>query len=102
MNVPLQEKYVVMNPNPSFAFGELPSFADSILYPEKRQHQVPDPTTRATFQGRPGRRADLCEKLQGNIRLEGEYLSEGGMSWRVSNGAAVEGEYPRWGGRPEG
>ena len=71
---------MAMNPNPSLSFGELPSFADSILYPEKRQHQIPDPTTRATFQGRPGPRADPCEKLQGNIRLEGEYT----CTWRVS------------------
>ena len=77
---PLQEQHVAMNPNPSLSFGELPSFADSILYPEKRQHQIPDPTTRATFQGRPGPRADPCEKLQGNIRLEGEYT----CTWRVS------------------
>ena len=85
---------MVMNPNPSFAFGELPSFADSILYPEKRQHQVPDPTTRATFQGRPGRRADLCEKLQGNIRLEGEYLPGSGRTLRVSTRAGVGGPGP--------
>ena len=71
---------MAMNLNPSLSFGELPSFADSILYPEKRQYQIPDPTTRATFQGRPGPRADLCEKLQGNIRLEGEYT----CTWRVS------------------
>ena len=61
-----------MAPNPSFAFGELPSFADSILYPEKGQHQLPDPTTRATFQGKPGRRADPCEQGEGNIKLEGK------------------------------
>ena len=68
-----------MAPNPSFAFGELPSFADSILYPEKGQHRVPDPTTRATFQGKPGRRADPCEQGEGNIKLEGKscYVSMG-------------------------
>ena len=64
--------------------------------PEKRQHQIPDPTTRATFQGRPGPRADLCEKLQGNIRLEGEYTCTWRVSAHVPGGwvhMCLEGEY---------
>ncbi len=58
-------------PNPSLTFGELPTFADSIIYPEKKQYKVPEPTTRATFQGRPGKKADLCERAEANIKYEG-------------------------------
>ena len=58
-----------------------------------------------------GSRADLCEKLQGNIRLEGEYTCEGGLGglvhmWgpradlceKLPGDIRLEGEYPCEGG----
>ena len=43
-----------------------------------------------------GPRADLCEKLQGNIRLEGEYTCNWRLSthvgtWRVSTHVGTQG-----------
>ena len=43
VNVPLQEQHVAMNPNPSFSFGELPSFADSNPLPGETSAPGPGP-----------------------------------------------------------
>ena len=69
-----KEHYKRWVPEPSLTFGELPSFTDSILYPDQRRSM--ETTTGTTFKGAPGKRSDLVPHSDGNIKIEGEYTSK--------------------------
>ena len=56
-------------PQAAFTFSELPSFTGSLLYPEPPL--ALESTTRATFQGATGPKADLIRHSYGHIKLEG-------------------------------
>ncbi|XP_046565330.1 stabilizer of axonemal microtubules 2-like isoform X1 [Haliotis rubra] len=57
-------------PQPSVPFGELPSFAGSILFPEK--DYLPESTTKNSFLGRFAPPADQVRPGITNIKIEGE------------------------------
>lgn len=68
-NTTTKEHYKHWVPEPSLQFGELPTFTDSILYPN--QGRWLQTTTGATFRGEKGERRDMILQSDGNIRLEG-------------------------------
>lgn len=56
----------------SLAFGELPSFTGSILFPEKKP--LPESTMRYSYQGKFVPRVPLIKSGTPNIKLEGSHL----------------------------
>lgn len=56
------------------AFGELPSFAGSILFPTKEQTKTSE--TKQSFQGEFAKRPDIIRLADANIKLEGDILMQ--------------------------
>ncbi|XP_071095136.1 stabilizer of axonemal microtubules 2-like [Haliotis cracherodii] len=65
-----QQHYKHWVPQPSVPFGELPSFAGSILFPEK--DHLPESTTRNSFVGRFAPAAEQIKPGITNIKIEGD------------------------------
>lgn len=64
-----KEYYRQWKPQTTFTFGELPSFTDSILYPNQKRSL--ETTTKSTFKGVTTKKVDPVRATSPNIRIEG-------------------------------
>lgn len=67
-----KEAYKAWVRQPAIAFGELPSFTDSILFPEKTP--LPESTMRYSYQGKFVPPIPLIKSGTPNIKLEGSHV----------------------------
>ena len=64
-----REHYKHWVPQPTFTFGDLPSFTASILYPDNKRHL--ETTTQTTFRGQKGDRSTPFKLAEAQIAEEG-------------------------------